>query len=185
MYLLGASINDCRFCHTNERPNGGRQQLSALLPPSSSEPVSDSFKAAARNAFPQLYSLPSHIAPWVWLHYLTRPRNLSQLCQVASSPRRFVASLKLCLGLRIAAGRTSGRAWDFSWQFVESELPGKKESMECSTVGEREIPCSRTIYFRSRREQGNRSMMTSVTSVIYGESEESVVAFLAHYLEIA
>ena len=136
VYLLGASINDCRFCHTNERPNGGRQQLSALLPPSSSEPVSDSFKAAARNAFPQLYSLPSHIAPWVWLHYLTRPRNLSQLCQVASSPRRFVASLKLCLGLRIAAGRTSGRAWDFSWQFVESELPGKKESMECRAVGE-------------------------------------------------
>ena len=135
VYLLGASINDCRFCHTNERPNGGRQQLSALLPPSSSEPVSDSFKAAARNAFPQLYSLPSHIAPWVWLHYLTRPRNLSQLWQVAS-PRRFVASLKLCLGLRIAAGRTSGRAWDFSWQFVESELPGKKESMECSAVGE-------------------------------------------------
>ena len=132
---------------SHERTTKRRQQLSPLLPPSSSEPVSDSFKAAARNAFPQLYSLPSHIAPWVWSHYLTRPRNLSQLCQVAS-PRRFVASLKLCLGLRIAAGRTSGRAWDFSWQFVESELPGKKESMECSAAGEREIPCSRVIYFR-------------------------------------
>ena len=163
---------------SHERTTKRRQQLSALLPPSSSEPVSDSFKAAARNAFPQLYSLPSHIAPWVWLHYLTRPRNLSQLCQVAS-PRRFVASLKLCLGLRIAAGRTSGRAWDFSWQFVESELPGKKESMECSALGERDIPCARTIYFRSRREEGNRSMMTSVTSVIYGGSKKIVVAFLA------
>ena len=118
---------------SHERTTKRRQQLSALLPPSSSEPVSDSFKAAARNAFPQLYSLPSHIAPWVWLHYLTRPRNLSQLCQVASS-RRFVASLKLCLGLRIAAGRTSGRAWDFSWQFVVSELPGKKKSRQWARV---------------------------------------------------
>ena len=126
--------------------------VARLSSPFSFLPRSDSFKAAARNAFPQLYSLPSHIAPWVWLHYLTRPRNLSQLCQVAS-PRRFVASLKLCLGLRIAAGRTSGRAWDFSWQFVESELPGKKESMERARARDTLFPNDILSFPPRRRKQ--------------------------------
>lgn len=97
------------------------KRRSATLRSSSSERApSDSFKAAARNAShnsirPLRSSLP------MFRETSSESRETSRIC------RCFVASLKLCLGLRIAAGRTSGRAWDFSWQFV-SELPGKKES---------------------------------------------------------
>ena len=127
LYLLRASINDCRSCHTNQRERASDQLSGLLLLPSlptPSEGGSDSFKAAARNAFPQLYSPPNSSLPR-FRELFSEGHETSRTCHVIR-PRRFVASLKLCLGLRIAAGRTSGRAWDFSWQFVVSELPGKK-----------------------------------------------------------
>ena len=92
--------------------------------------------------FPQLYSPPNSSLPR-FRELSSEGHETSRTCRVIR-PRRFVASLKLCLGLRIAAGRTSGRAWDFSWQFVVSELPGKKEE-QCSG---RELHRSRVIYSR-------------------------------------
>ena len=100
--------------------------VARLSSPFSFLPRSDSFKAAARNAFPQLYPPLRDGTPRLrdLSTKVAQPRGKIRVVR----RRSFVASLKLCLGLRIAAGRTSGRRRArVGFLMAICELPGRKK----------------------------------------------------------
>ena len=119
-----------------------RRQLSALHSPSSSERATHLKRRRGTRSHNSIRPLRSPLPGF--REFSLQTRETSRFWHL-NRHYRFVASLKLCLGLRIAAGRTSGRAWDFSWQFV-SELPGKKKSSRVGWADESYIVPSRVIY---------------------------------------